>query len=192
MMKSNNQYPALLKERYCSFKSTIDTLYNNKNFWDELFSIKDDLSLEKYIANNFETFNDFSIYKRKKITFNKRCRLVVADLYYVSETIKNNIRNIDNIMGCADYSLPRYFREIGILEYSKQLAKMIDDGKELEHNSNCEIEIRAATLYVLEIIKKALFNNNILVNSIELDNIIWRISRERRKTNPHHTISIFY
>lgn len=191
-MKSNNQYPILMEERYNSFKETINTIYNNKNFWNELFSIQSDLNLEKYIVENFNNFKDVSNYKGKSIAFNKRCRLVIADLFFISKIIHNNIKNINNIMGCADYSLPRYFREIGIFEYSYELTKMIDEEIELEHNSNCEIEIRAATLYVLEIIKKELGKKNIIVSSIELDNKLWYISRAKRTTKPHHTISIYY
>ena len=192
ILKSNDQYPDMMDERYKSFKDTVNTMYNNKNFWKELYSIKSDLELETFISDNFNNFKDVSNYKDRLIIFNKRCRLVIADLFYTSKTIHNNVGNINNIMGCADYSLPRYFREIGVLEYSDELAKMIDAGTEIEHNSNYEVEIRANTLYVLEIIKKELNKKNIIVSSIELDNILWNISREKRNTNPHHTVSIYY
>lgn len=191
-MRENDTYPILMDERYESFKETVNTIYNSENFWSELFSLKSDLELEKYIVNHFKNYEDVSIYKGKKVIFNKRCRLVIADLFYVSETIRNNIKHIRDIKGCADYSLPRYFREIGILEYSNELINMIDEEMELKHNSNYEIEIRAATLYVLEIIKKELRKKNIIVSSIELDNILWCISRIQKTTKPHHTISIYY
>lgn len=192
LMKNNNQYPNMMEERYKSFKETINTIYNNKNFWCELFSIKSDLEMEKYISSKFDNFKDISKYKERSIIFNKRCRLLIADLFYVSKTIRTNINNINNIMGCADYSLPRFFRENGVFEYSDKLAKTIDKGIEIEHNSDCEIEIRAATLYALEIIKKELRKKNVVVNSIELDNVLWCISRKKKTTHPHHTISIYY
>ena len=191
-MKSNNTYPILMEERYNSFKNTINVIYNKSNFFDELFNIKSDIELEKYIVSNFNNFNDVSEYKGRTIHFNKRCRLVIGDLFYISNTIKNNINSINNIKGCADYSIPRFFREIKILEYSKELSDMIDNGIEIKHNSNYEIEIRAATLDVLEYIKNVLKEKGVIISSIELDNIIWCASRVNKILNPHHTISIYY
>ena len=191
-MKSNNTYPILMEERYNSFKNTINVIYNKSNFFDELFNIKSDIELEKYIVSNFNSFNDVSEYKGRTIHFDKRCRLVIGDLFYISNTIKNNINSINNIKGCADYSIPRFFREIKILEYSKELSDMIDNGIEIKHNSNYEIEIRAATLDVLEYIKNVLKEKGVIISSIELDNIIWCASRVNKILNPHHTISIYY
>ena len=191
-MKNNNEYPIMMDERYSSFKETIDIINKNDQFWNELTSIKSDLEMEKYITKQFPNFNDVSFYKGKEIFFHKRCRLVIGDIYFITKSFHKSIMNINKIMGCADYSLPRYFREIGILEYSKELENKIDQEKELNHNSNEEIEIRANTLYVLELIKKELKKKDIIISSIELDNIIWNISREKKLTKPHHTISIYY
>ena len=191
-MNNNNQYPVLMEERYNLFKETINIIYSNNDFWNELYSIQSDLDLEQYIVDKFNSFIDISNYKGKSIVFNKRCRLLIADLFYISKTIHNNIKHINNIMGCADYSLPRYFREIEIFEYSNKLTKIIDEEIELQHNSSYEIEIRVATLYVLELMKKELSKKNIIVSSIELDNILCNISRTCKSTKPHHTISIYY
>ena len=192
IMNADNIYPVMMEERYTSFKETIEVIYNNDNFWNELYKITKATELEKYITGNFDNFKDISTYKGRKIVFNKRCRLVLADLFYVSKTIHNNIKNIDKIKGCADYSLPRYFREIGIIEYSKELSNIVDNEIEIKHSSNYEVEIRAVTLCILEIIKQELAKKNIKTNSIELDNILWCISRKVRKTKPHHTMSIYY
>lgn len=59
------------------------------------------------------------------------------------------------------------------------------------HNSRMEIEIRANTLYVLELMKKKLQQNNICIETIELDNIIWS-TRKNCKTHSHHTKTIYY
>lgn len=192
LMKNNNEYPVLMDERYSSFKETIDSIYRNDQFWNEISSIKTDLEMEKYITKHFPNFNDISLYKGKKILFHKRCRLVIGDIYYISKPFHKNVISINKIMGCADYSLPRYFKEIGILEYTKELEDKIDKEIEIKHNSNEEIEIRANTLYVLELIKKELKKQDITISSIELDNIIWNISRQKKTTKPHHTISIYY
>ena len=169
-------------------------MYNNKDFYKELYQIKSDIKLIEYITKNINCFNDMSKYKGKIIHFNKRATLLANDLFHMSETIKNNIKNVNNLCGCADYAIPRTFRDYGILEYSKELEEIIDNEKELPHDSNMEIEIRASMLYVIELIKEDLANKHISINSVELDNIIWLIGKQnqKHKSEVHHTVTIFY
>lgn len=146
-----------------------------------------------YITSNFKSFNDKSIYKDKTIHFNKRATLLTNDLYYLSETVRNNIGNVNNLSGCADYGIPRTFRDYGILIYNEKLSKMVDNEEEIPHDSDMEIEIRANMLYIIELIKEKLINKNIIVNSVELDNLIWWMGKKiTRKSPSHHTITIFY
>lgn len=184
----------LLDERYKNLKEVISFVYNNKDFYKELYQIKSDIKLIEYITKNINCFNDMSKYKGKIIHFNKRATLLANDLFHMSETIKNNIKNVNNLCGCADYAIPRTFRDYGILEYSKELEEIIDNEKELPHDSNMEIEIRASMLYVIELIKEDLANKNISINSVELDNIIWLIGKQnqKHKSEVHHTVTIFY
>lgn len=183
----------LMDERYNNFKEVIDFVYNNKNFYKELYNIKTDIELLKYITNNIKNFDDKSIYKGKTIHFNKRATLLVNDLFYLSNTIRKNIKNVNNLSGCADYGIPRTFRDYKILKYSKELEELIDTEKEILHNSEMEIEIRANMLYVIEIIKEKLKDKNIIINSVELDNLIWQMGKTKEKrSKPHHTITIFY
>ena len=56
-----------------------------------------------------------------------------------------------------------------------------------------EIEIRANMLYVIELIKDKLKETGILINSVELDNLIWWMGKKQtKKSNAHHTITIYY
>ena len=70
----------------------------------------------------------------------------------------------------------------------------IDNEKEILHDSEMEIEIRANMLYVIELIKDKLKQKNILINAVELDNLIWWMGKKNkdRKSIAHHTITIFY
>ena len=184
----------LFDERYKNFKETVSFIKNNKNFYKELYSFKSDILLEKYITDNLSSFDDKSEYKNHIIHFNKRANLLVNDLYYLSFTIKKNLGNVNNLSGCADYGIPRTFRDYGILEYSESLKELVDNEKEIPHNSCMEIEIRANMLYVIELIKNELKKKNVIINSVELDNLIWVIGKKNqtKKSVPHHTITIFY
>lgn len=184
----------LFEERYNNFKETISFIHDNDNFYDEIYNIKTDVELLNYIINNIHCFDDKSMYKERVIHFNKRATLLVNDLFYLSKVINSNLENVNNLSGCADYGIPRTFRDYGILEYSKELEQLIDNEKEILHDSEMEIEIRANMLYVIEIIKKELKNKDIVINSVELDNLIWLIGKKNkdRKSIAHHTITIFY
>ena len=184
----------LIDERYSNFKEAVNFVHNNNNFYNDLYNIKSDVELLNYITSNLTSFDDKSMYKGKIIHFNKRATLLANDLFYMSETIRKNLGNVNNLSGCADYGIPRTFRDYGILKYSKELKELIDNEKEIMHDSEMEIEIRANMLYVIELIKEELKNNNILINSVELDNLIWWIGKKNkdRKSVAQHTITIFY
>lgn len=191
---SSNSKLSLLDLRYDLFEDTINIIYNKgKNFFDELFNKKSDVELLEYIVSEFKYFDDSSIYKGKRVEFNKRATLLVNDLYYMSSTIHNNLKNVDNLTGCADYGIPRTLRTYGILEYNDELSNIVDNEIELKHDSNMEIEIRANMLYVLELIREKLENKGIKINSVELDNVIWQMGAKKKNVNPyHHTVTIFY
>lgn len=184
----------LLQERFNLLKDTILIIYDKKdNFYTELFSIKSDVELLSYITKNFWHFDDKSKYKNRIIKFNKRAILLVNDLFQLSNTIRNNIKTLDNLTGCADYAVPRILYEYGILIYNDYLLETINSNKIIEHNSYPEIEIRANTLYVIEIIKEKLKAKGIYLNSIEIDNIIWNMRVLKKHSVPiHKTITIYY
>lgn len=188
----NGEIP-LFEERYNNFREVIEYIKNN-NFYDEIYSIKTDKDLLQYIVSNFSSFDDESLYKGKMIHFNKRATLLTNDLFYLSNTIKSNIDNVNNLSGCADYGIPRTFRDYGILEYSSELADKVDNEIEIPHDSEMEIEIRANMLYVIEIIKEYFKEKGLSINSVELDNLIWLIGKnnKNRKSVTHHTITIYY
>ena len=190
IFKGEEECP-FIDKRYNNFKETI-TYIKNHDFYNELFNIKSDIELRSYIVNNFSHFNDKSIYKGKTIHFYKRATLLVTDLYNVSNTIKNNINNINNLTGCADYAIPRIFRDYELLIYNDELADLIDSEQLLKHDSEMEIEIRANMLYLIELIKGKLKDKNIIISSAELDSVIWNMRTQTKKSNSHHTITIYY
>lgn len=181
-----------IDKRFENFKEVVNYIKNN-DFFTEIFSIESDIELLNYITNNFKSFDDKSNYKGKIIYFNKRATLLVNDLYYLSETIRNNVGNVNGLSGCADYGIPRTFRDYGLLVYNNELASLIDNEKEIPHDSDMEIEIRGNMLYIIELIKDKLKARDIIVNSVELDNLIWWMGKKiERKSAVHHTVTIYY
>lgn len=71
----------------------------------------------------------------------------------MSETIHNNIKNVDNLGGCADYGVPRTLRTYGILEYNEELANLVDNEIEIKQNSEMEIETEQICYMLLSLLK---------------------------------------
>ncbi len=189
----NGIKPSLMHERYLLFNNTINVIKLKGNeFFDELFSINSDVELVKYITSTFNHFNDESKYKGRIIHFNKRAILLVNDLYNLSSTIRHNIKNINNLTGCADYAIPKIFLATGIFKYKDELLNKISSETLIEHNSQMEIEIRGNTLYVIEIMIQYLNNNCININSVQLDNIIWKTRKKIKNDIPVHMTKCIY
>lgn len=190
----NKKTPFLLKIRYAMFKKTVRIICNKgNNLFVELYCCNSAEQLINYLTKNFTHFDDKSKFKGITIHFDKRAILLVNDLYRLSNNIRKNIITIENLTGCADYALPMIFANNGILKYHKKLERKIKNQKLIIHNSKMEIEIRANTLYVIELIREGLLKHNVTYNSVELDNVIWRLrNKEKNCISPHHTLTIYY
>lgn len=194
IFECNKELPIMMEERYKSFRNVIETIHNKgfNNFINDLYNVRSSKDLEEYIVNNFETYDDKCEYKGRTIHFNKRCRLLIIDLFYTNKTIHNNIGNIDNLLGCADYRIPQYLHDKGIFTYSDKLTEKIINKELIPYGSYEEIEIRANTLCVLEMIKSIIKETNPTVTTAEIDNALWRMSRSDKTDFIHHTMSIYY
>jgi hypothetical protein len=88
----------------------------------------------------------------------------------------------------ADYKLPQIIREYKAIEYDKELADKLDSYELIEAGSQEELEIRAATVWVCEIISEELS-----VSAGLVDRAIWWLGREVKAEHPYHrTYTIFY
>lgn len=140
------------------------------------------------IISNFPSFEDSYLYKGKRVYFYKRAQLLVSDIY---QMFNNNgygkLKNINQITACADYKLPKVLRDLGILEYNKELAEKIDKKTELYSGSEKEIEIRACTIWANEIIKRELKKRIPNINSIHINDHLWLLGQAKsKKDKPYH------
>lgn len=147
-------------------------------------SKEDALEMLDLILKHFPSFNDFSLYKGKKIYFNKRAQLLIADIY---QMFSKEMKNIDKITACADYKLPMVLRKLGILEYSKELGKKVDNKIEILKDSKEEVEIRANTIWAVEFIKQELQKKIPKINSIHINDHLWLLGQiKNSKDKPYH------
>lgn len=183
----------LAKERYDIIQGLSQELQTAGKL-AELFDVDSDEELLARVVTNFQNFRDVSLYDNREIFFYKRAILLVTDLISHVKMIQDKIKNNDHMPGCADYKAPQALRQLGVLNYSPKLADKIDRGVHIEHDSKPEIEIRAATLIAIELIKQNFIENGQNVNSVQVDNALWLLSKQPEfKAKPYHlTRTIYY
>jgi len=155
----------------------------------------DAVKIVDLIIKNFASFLDKSILNGKEIIFLKRAQIVANDLSYISTNDeKLHIKNLDQLTAFADYKIPQLLRGLGIIYYSDELARKINSGTHLPKDSREEVEIRASTIWAIELIKQELGNK---YTSSQIDNALWFLSQKDKEIgidlNPYHrTRTIFY
>lgn len=155
----------------------------------------DALKILNVIVKNFPSFNDFVIYEGKKVFFHKRAQLLIGDIYRRFRGRKfGEIKNVDKLTVFADYKNPQVLRKLGILEYSPKLAKKVDNKILIESGSQEEIEIRANTIWAVELMKNEIKKKIPNIMAIDLDSYLWLSGQKKSPTDkPYHlTRTIFY
>lgn len=182
----------LLKERYdclCELNRYLNNL--KSDFYDEIKDFKEDISLLDYIINHFSYFDDESIYNGDKVYFYKRAQLLTSDILHVREIVEKVKVDYSHLVGCADYKIPQVMRNLGMLEYSDELAKLVDNKVNLKYGSEMEVEIRANDLVVIDYIAKKLNNK---VSRMDINDYIWLLGQNKSKNDKpyHRTLTIYY
>ncbi|MCI2429714.1 queuosine salvage family protein [Candidatus Acetothermia bacterium] len=151
--------------------------------------------LVKLLAENFSSFRDEAIYRGERVYFYKRAQIFCADLYGAFGGQRwGRFRDIEKLTAFADYKLPQVLRHLGILRYSPALAHKIDRREELLAGSEEEIEIRAHTIWAVELLQRELNRLGRAWRSFEIDWLLWNLGqREEFCQKPsHRTRTIFY
>jgi hypothetical protein len=147
------------------------------------------------LAKEFSSFNDTADYSNRKVYFYKRAQLLVHDLWCTfSGQSWGNFVDLENLTAFADYKLPQVLRHLSILQYKPQLADLIQNLVPIPAGSPEEVEIRAATVWAVELLRQKLTHHGFRVNSPHLDNWLWHLGQEDayRALPYHRTRTIFY
>lgn len=151
------------------------------------------VELQQYVVDAFApAFDDSYEYKGREVVFNKRAQALVESLHSVFRgTGYGNIREIESLTALADYIIPNLLRSLGILEYSNELCALIDSESLLERGSEAEIEIRAATVWAVELIRMELARRGVRCSAKSINDYLW-VSGRDVKTPFHRTRTTAY
>ncbi len=151
--------------------------------------------LVELLAQDFSSFRDEASYHGRTVYFYKRAQIFCADLYGAfGGRSWGEFSDIDELTAFADYKVPQVLRHLGILRYSPELAERIDRREELPAGSPEEIEIRAHTIWAVELLKQELEQLGRSLRSFEIDWLLWNLGQceEFRQKPYHRTRTIFY
>ena len=122
--------------------------------------------------------------------------MVPAYLFDLKElgAISLKLTGRDELTAFADYKVPQILRKFGILEYSKNLAEKIDNKIEILRGSDEEIEIRANTIWAIELATRIIKKQFPQVNAFMVDRFFWFKGQQKSPDDKpyHRTRTIWY
>lgn len=149
-----------------------------------------------YLASEkLSSFRDVAMYGHDEVFFYKRAQILASDLYGVFNGADwGDFIDTDKLTAFADYKLPQVLRHLGVLCYEADLTQKVDHGTLLEGGSIEEVEIRANTIWAVELIRQELESLGTQFRAFEIDGILWNMGQyEAFRSKPYHrTVSVFY
>jgi len=153
------------------------------------------VKLVELLAGDFASFRDQGRYDGQKVYFYKRAQLFAADLHgALRGKGLGGLRDIMELTAFADYKLPQVLRHVGVLEYSSGLAEKVDRVIHIDPGSEEEVEIRANTIWAVELIRQEMERFGKGVRASEIDWLLWNLGQDDAfRAKPYHrTVTIYY
>ncbi|HEX9035951.1 MAG TPA: queuosine salvage family protein [Ktedonobacterales bacterium] len=155
----------------------------------------DAVALEAIIARDFSSFADIAEWRGAPVPFLKRAQILVSDLRALTGGAgAGAILGMEYLTAFADYKLPQRLRALGVLEYVDSLARTVDSLTLITAGTEPEIEIRAATIWAVEALRRALAARGATRTASAIDERLWIESQTRLPDErPYHrTRTIYY
>jgi hypothetical protein len=139
---------------------------------------RDAVSLALLLARDFSSFADVAIWNGQPVPFLKRAQICVADTYtaFAGHGL-GALTGLDQLTAFADYKLPQLLRYQGVMVYAPELAAQVDGYQEIAAGSAPEVEIRAATVWAVELLRRALAERGVMRSASEIDYRLWSESQ---------------
>ncbi|QBD82195.1 hypothetical protein EPA93_41935 [Ktedonosporobacter rubrisoli] len=152
------------------------------------------VTLALLIAENFPSFHDTALYRKQEVRFFKRAQICVADLHSAFKGQQwGTFNDIDQLTAFADYKLPQVLRHYHVIEYDPTLAELIDNQELLKAGSEEEIEIRSATIWACELLRRAMSKRGKFMTVAQIDQRLWLLGQNSAEMRPYHrTRTIYY
>ena len=150
--------------------------------------------LAELLAERFPSFRDVAKYDGREVAFLKRAQICAADLHRGwTANGYAGLAGMDQLTVFADYRLPQLFRHESLLLLAPALAGRIDRQENIAAGSPEEVELRAATVQIGQMLADELTALGQAIAPWQLDYDLWLRARRPEVTVPHHrTITWYY
>lgn len=154
--------------------------------------------LVKLMTQHFPSYRDVCSYGGRQVAFLKRAQILVADLWAAYEGVGlGAFHDVDCVTMFADYRVPQVLVLLGILRYDDAVTQRLRANPHLESGCELECEIRAASIWAVEKLKRELQSRHSRnVNSIQLDFYLWGLAKskmsEMQSIPFHKTRHVYY
>jgi len=126
-------------------------------------------------------FSDVSEHLGQRLPFLKRAQIAAADLQRAGVA---TFSDLDRLTMFADNLVPHVLRLDGVLRFSPELVRRIENGELIEHGSPEEVEIRACAVHAVELIVASAPAS---ITAAQVDQLLWNRGQEPRyKSVPRH------
>lgn len=152
------------------------------------------VQLALLLADTFSSFHDVTLYRNSEVRFFKRAQICVADLSNAFAGKQwGAFTDLHQLTAFADYKLPQVLRHYNVLEYCPALVERIDNQELIEAGSEVEVEIRAATIWACEMLRRALLERGHTKTAADIDQKLWLLGQSAPDMRPYHrTRTIYY
>jgi len=153
------------------------------------------VKLVRVLAADVPSFRDQATYHGQEVFFYKRGQLFVADLHgALGGEGLGSFSDMEELTAFADYKLPQVLRHVGVSEYAPSLAGRVDRMVHLDPGGEEEVEIRAGTIWAVELMRREMKRLGKNVHANEIDWRLWNLGQDDafREKPYHRTVTIFY
>jgi hypothetical protein len=146
------------------------------------------------LAEHFPSFRDVATYGSQEVRFLKRAQICVADLHGAfNGQLWGMFIDLNQLTIFADYKLPQVLRHSGALVYTPELAARIDQQEQLAPGSAEEVEIRAATIWACELLRReATRLSTQAPTAAAIDQWLWHLGQDAEHMQPYHRVRTIY
>lgn len=151
--------------------------------------------LVREVLAGLPSFRDTAPWNGHEIRLYKRAQILVADLYGAFNGAgPGHFNDLDTLTAFADYKVPQVLRQHGILTYAPDLSARIAKHQLIPPDSEAELEIRAATIWAVELLRQSLARHGRELPAYAIDWALWQSGQSLpTEAEPYHrTLTVFY
>ncbi|XP_063788930.1 queuosine 5'-phosphate N-glycosylase/hydrolase-like [Pseudophryne corroboree] len=167
-------------------------------------SKKSAVKLMQLVVENFPSYRDEGVFQGQKVAFYKRAQILVGDIWAVLDGKTDGcFYDIHKITMLADYRVPQALVHFGVIRYSEELLRKLEEGFLFRSGDREEMEIRGCSIWAVELVyehlksifqeKRQTIGNDI--NPILINNFLWDFARDNRSAVdvvPFHRVRGIY